>query len=312
MKGEKMKLKKYLMIPLFSTLFLMSGVIAFADEETPTTPSITEETPVPVPEVPDTGGEQPIVPDNPGTSETEEPVPVTPENPDIPVNPPIEPIEGGETSGTTTPIDPGTTTEQPGTTEIPGSTTTDSSTTEQPTTPSTSEESGETPTEESMQPKGEKLEETSKEEKESKPVENKPASPVKEITVSVDSSGKITNGFSQGTSVPIVTSDVKEISHVPTLTTPLQVESGQTIVGVKDGVPLVQDEQGNLVEDQSIPVKKLPSGNIEVKTADGKTKVLPKTGEEVKAALSVLGTILTSVAGFFGYKRNKKIMNDLK
>ena len=300
-----MKLKKYLMIPLFSTLFLMSGVIVFADEETPTTPSITEETEVltPVPEVPDSGGEQPTVPVDPGTSETE-----VPDTPDVPVTPPSEP-SGGETVPTT-PTDPGTSTaETPGTTETPGSTT-DSSTTEQPTAPSTSEES-EQPTEESTQPFEEQPTEKPKENKDTKPKEDKPAAPAKEVTVSVDSSGKITTGAAQGTSVPIVTSDVKEISHVPTPTTPLKAASGQTIVGVKDGVPLIQDEQGNLVEDPSIPVKKLPSGNIEVKTADGKTKVLPKTGEEVKVALSVLGTIITSIAGFFGYKKNKKI-NDLK
>ncbi|MCO5478372.1 LPXTG cell wall anchor domain-containing protein [Enterococcus gallinarum] len=219
------------------------------------------------------------------------------------MTPPSEP-SGGETV-LTTPTDPGTsTTETPGTTETAGSTT-GSSTTEQPTTPSTSEEP-EQPTKESTQPSEEQPTEESKEDKDTQPKEDKPAAPAKEVTVSVDPSGKITTGAAQGTSVPIVTSDVKEISHVPTPTTPLKAASGQTIVGVKDGVPLVQDTQGNLVEDPSIPVKKLPSGNIEVKTADGKTKVLPKTGEEVQAALSLLGALLTSVVGFFGYKKKYK------
>lgn len=297
-------MKKILFLSLFSTTILLgtAGVAASAEETTtdsspaveipsdpvvpseptPTTPSVEPPTDPVVP--PTSGGEiQPTVPDTPE-------VPVTP---DVPVTPPSE---SGEVPGTT-PTDPGTTpTETPGTTETPSSTT-GSSTTEQPTTSSTSEEP-EQPTEEPTQP--------SEEQPTEEPKEDKPAAPAKEVTVSVDASGKIATGAAQGTSVPIVTSDVKEISHVPTPTTPLKAASGQTIVGVKDGVPLVQDTQGNLVEDPSIPVKKLPSGNIEVKTADGKMKVLPKTGEEVQAALSLLGVLLTSVAGFFGYKKKCK------
>ncbi|WP_086339014.1 LPXTG cell wall anchor domain-containing protein [Enterococcus sp. 5B3_DIV0040] len=306
-------MKKILFLSLFSTTILLGtvGVSASAEETTtdsgaavtvpsepvvpseptPTTPSV--ETPTD-PVVPPTSGEesQPTVPVDPGTSGTE-----VPDTPDVPVTPPDG---GGETPGTT-PTDPGTsTTETPGTTEAPGSTT-DSSTTEQPTTSSTSEEVPETPKEEPNQPA-----EEPKEDKETEPKENKPAAPAKEVTVSVDASGNITTGAAQGTSVPIVTSDVKELTHIPTPTTPLKAASGQTIVGVKDGVPLVQDSQGNLIEDVSIPVKKLPSGNIEVKTADGKTKVLPKTGEEIHAALSILGVIMTSIAGFFGYKKHCK------
>ena len=58
-------------------------------------------------------------------------------------------------------------------------------------------------------------------------------------------------------SVPIVTSNVEELTHIPTPTTPLKVAGDQTIVGVKDGIPLIQDSEGNLVKDLSIPVKKL-------------------------------------------------------
>ncbi|OTN93636.1 LPXTG cell wall anchor domain-containing protein [Enterococcus faecium] len=284
-------MKKMIYSSLLTVGLLSSGAVsAFADETTvpvdPVTPPTetigTSTTDSSIPEEP---------PVDPVTPPSE---PVTPELPDPSTS---EPIEGGEVPETT-PIDPGTTpAETPSTTETPGTTsTTDSSTTEQPTMPSTSEEP-EQPTEEPTQPAENQPTE--------KPKEDKPTALVKEVTVSVDPSGKITTGAVQGTSVPIMTSDVKEISHVPTPTTPLKVASGQTIVGVKDGVPLVQDERGNLVEDQSIPVKKLPSGNIEVKTADGKTKVLPKTGEEVQAALSILGVFLTSVAGFFGYKKRK-------
>ncbi|MGM0207229.1 hypothetical protein IGI96_001740 [Enterococcus sp. DIV0421] len=290
---------------LFS--FQLGNSLVHADETTESSESGVVET-LPGEGVPDAGTEigggsetpaQLETPTQPGTD------PVTPE-PELPEPTlPTEPIEGGEGPGTT-PTDPGTSeTETLGTTETLGSTT-GSSTTEQPTTPSASKEP-EQPTEESTQPSEEQPTEEPKEDKDTKPKEDKPATPAKEVTVSVDTSGKITTGAAQGTSVPIVTSDVKEISHVPTPTTPLKAASGQTIVGVKEGVPLVQDAQGNLVEDPSIPVKELPSGNIEVKTADGKTKVLPKTGEEVQAALSLLGILLTSVAGFFGYKKKKNV-----
>ncbi|EPM6850149.1 LPXTG cell wall anchor domain-containing protein [Enterococcus hirae] len=293
MKGEEKKLKKYLMIPLFSTLFFTNGMIAFADEETPMVPLISEETevPIPVPGVPDTGEERPTVPVDPGTSETK-----IPDTSEVPVTPPIELSGDGEKVPIPS-IDSGAaSTETTGTTETSDSSM-NSSTVEQPTTPSISEKP--------EQPTEERPIEKPNEDKETKPNKDKLTGPAKEMNVSIDSSGKITTDAAQGASVPIVTSNIKEISHVPTPTTPLRTATGQTIVGVKDGVPLIQDAQGNLVEDPSIPVKKLPSGNIEVKTADGKTKVLPKTGEEIHAVFSVLGMILTSIAGFFGYKRKR-------
>lgn len=76
------------------------------------------------------------------------------------------------------------------------------------------------------------------------PKENKPIVPAKEVTVSVTPSGEITTNTSQGMSVPIVTSNVEELTHIPTPTTPLKVAGDQTIVGVKDGIPLIQDSEG--------------------------------------------------------------------
>lgn len=231
-----------------------------------------------------------------GASETpeqpeKEPIESEPEFPESTL--PTDPIEEeGVHGSTTTDSSTVTTPEQSGTTSS-SETNTDSSSTEQPTMSSTSEE----PKEELKQPA---------EKSEAIPKENKPIVPAKEVTVSVTPSGEITTNTSQGMSVPIVTSNVEELTHIPTPTTPLKVEGGQTIVGVKDGIPLIQDSEGNLVKDLSIPVKKLPSGNIEIKTADGKTKVLPKTGEEIHVALSVLGGVLTSIAGFVGYKRKRK------
>ncbi|OTO03229.1 LPXTG cell wall anchor domain-containing protein [Enterococcus sp. 5B3_DIV0040] len=289
-------MKKILFLSLFSTSILLGtvGVTASAEEattESSTTVAVPSDPVVPAEPTPTTPSvETPTDPVVPPTS-SEEVQPTVPETPDVPVTPPG--VGEAETPATT-PTEPSTTTEQPGTISS-SEESTSSSSTEQPTTSSTSEE----PKEELSQPV-----EKPKEDKETKPKEDKPTAPAKEVTVSVTSTGEIATEGSKGTSVPIVTSDVKELTHIPTPTTPLKAASGQTIVGVKDGVPLVQDSQGNLIEDVSIPVKKLPSGNIEVKTADGKTKVLPKTGEEVQVALSILGVILTSIAGFFLARRD--------
>ena len=300
-------MKKILFLSLFSTTILLgtAGVSASAEETTtdsspaveiPSDPVVPSE---PTPTTPSV--ETPTDPVVPPTSGGES-QPTVPDTPEVPVTPPSESSEGGETLPTT-PTDSGTTTtEQSGATETSDSATTDSSTTEQPNTPSSSEESTETSKEESNKP----AEEPGKTEA---PKETSSTAPAKEVTVSVNASGGITTDAAQGTSVPIVTSNVKEISHVPTPTTPLKAATGQTIVGVKDGVPLVQDAQGNLVEDQSIPVKKLPSGNIEVKTADGKTKVLPKTGDEMSVFLSAAGGILSLVSGFVFFKK-RQLMNN--
>ena len=192
-------------------------------------------------------------------SEKPEKEPVTPE-PEFPESTlPTDSIEEeGVHSSTTTDSSIVTTPEQSGTTSS-SEKNTDSSSTEQPTMSSTSEEQKEEP----KQPV---------EKSEAIPKENKPIVPAKEVTVSVTPSGEITTNTSQGMSVPIVTSNVEELTHIPTPTTPLKVAGDQTIVGVKDGIPLIQDSEGNLVKDLSIPVKKLPSGNIEIKTADGKQK----------------------------------------
>ncbi|OTN86632.1 LPXTG cell wall anchor domain-containing protein [Enterococcus faecium] len=235
------------------------------------------ETPNLQPEQPESPVEQPETPTI--QSEPELPEPTLPS----------KPIDGIETTEPSQPIGSSESTEP----ETPS--------TEASTIPSTSEESTEKPSEESTQPV-----EKTKEEPMDKPSTPTPAKPEKEITVTVTPSGQVTPNKDHGTSVPIVTSDVEELTHIPTPTTPLKAATGQSIVGVLDGVPLVQNDQGELVKDLSIPVKKLPSGNIEVKTADGQTKVLPKTGENAQAVLSILGVLITSIASLFGYKRNQK------
>ena len=279
-------MKKIILSSLFSATLLMGATASFAEEivpADPNTPAIEipadPSTPVVTPTEPTTPVEPPIDPVTP---------PLTPSEPTVPVEPeqPTEPTTPTEPTDPSTPIAPTepTTPTEPSQPMIPREPT------EPSITPSISEEST-------------KPEEKPKEDKETKPKEDKPIAPAKEVTVSVDPFGKITNDASQGTNVPIVTSDVKEISYVPTPKTPLKVAGGQTIVGVLDGIPLVQNEQGESIKDPSIPVKVLKSGNIEVKTADGKTKILPKTGEEINMTLSLVGSLCTFFSGLIWWKK---------
>lgn len=282
-------MKKIVLTSLFSaTLFVGAfGTVAFAEEVVPMDPSTP---PIEVPTDPST----PVTPTEP-TTPVESPVdpitpPVTPSEPTVPVEPeqPTEPSQPTVPSEPTEPVNP----TEPSQPTLPSEPTEPTKPTEPSTSPSTSEE----PTKPVEKPK---------EEATVKPSTPKPVEPAKEVTVTVTPSGQVTPNKSQGTRVPIVTSNVDELTHIPTPTTPLKVATGQAIVGVLDGVPLVKNDQGELVKDSSIPVKKLPSGNIEVKTADGKTKVLPKTGEETRTVLSVLGLIFVIIASFFGYKKTK-------
>ena len=121
--------------------------------------------------------------------------------------------------------------------------------------------------------------------------------------------GEISHGgnTSQQLTVPIETSNVNEITHVPTPNTPITTSNGESIVAVLDGTPLKQTEEG-LKPIQS-DFKVLPSGNVEVKGNDGKLKVLPKTGEEMNVFLSAAGGILSLVSGFIFFKKRQSMNN---
>lgn len=287
-------MKKIAITTLFSTLLLVGGISSFADETDviPATPDVGEET---VPITPDVGDSTDVIGSSTNT-ETEQPTPATPVISDAGGE--GTPI-GGETTGGTV------------NSEVPASPT-DTGITEQPTTTSsTSTETAGNQTDDvtsSQSNAATSQDKTEKTKDENKQTDIQATAPAKQVTVSVSPQGQITKDVSQGTSVPIVTSNVGEISHVPTPATPLKVASGQSIVGVLDGVPLIQNEQGELVKDSSIPVKILPSGNIEVKTADGQIKVLPKTGEKLQIGISILGMMVTVVSGYFIYlkKQGKK------
>ncbi|WP_095725226.1 LPXTG cell wall anchor domain-containing protein [Enterococcus faecalis] len=136
-----------------------------------------------------------------------------------------------------------------------------------------------------------------------KPVQ--PAEPSKPIDVVVTPTGELNhagNGTQQPT-VPIETSNLAEITHVPSVTTPITTTDGENIVAVEKGVPLTQTAEGLKPIQSSYKV--LPSGNVEVKGKDGKMKVLPYTGEEMNIFLSAAGGILSVVSGFVIFKKRK-------
>ena len=136
-----------------------------------------------------------------------------------------------------------------------------------------------------------------------KPVQ--PTEPSKPIDVVVTPTGELNhagNGTQQPT-VPIETSNLAEITHVPSVTTPITTTDGENIVAVEKGVPLTQTAEGLKPIQSSYKV--LPSGNVEVKGKDGKMKVLPYTGEEMNIFLSAVGGILSVVSGFVIFKKRK-------
>ena len=136
-----------------------------------------------------------------------------------------------------------------------------------------------------------------------KPVQ--PTEPSKPIDVVVTPTGELNhagNGTQQPT-VPIETSNLAEITHVPSVTTPITTTDGENIVAVEKGVPLTQTAEGLKPIQSSYKV--LPSGNVEVKGKDGKMKVLPYTGEEMNIFLSAAGGILSVVSGFVIFKKRK-------
>ncbi|EGO2665440.1 TPA: LPXTG cell wall anchor domain-containing protein [Enterococcus faecalis] len=215
--------------------------------------------------------------------------------PTDPATPPItEPTDSSEPTNPTEPVDPA---EPP---VIPTDPTEPSKPTE-PTTPSEPEKPV-TP-EQPKEPTQPVIPE--------KPAEPEtpktPEQPTKPIDVVVTPSGEIDKtNQSAGTqpSIPIETSNLAEVTHVPSETTPITTEAGEEIVAVDKGVPLTKTPEG--LKPISSSYKVLPSGNVEVKASDGKMKVLPHTGEKFTLLFSVLGSFFVLISGFFFFKKNKK------
>lgn len=144
--------------------------------------------------------------------------------------------------------------------------------------------------------------------------ENKPANPTppsQNVIVKPDGSiGGVTN-VGTGTSsdgsqiVPIVSNDISELTNIPTPMTPVETNTGEKIVSVVEGVAYKQTEDGGLTP-VSAEVKQLPSGNVAVTGADGKTKVLPKTGMDETLLLSLAGAFILAGVGFYLYNEKKR------
>ena len=204
--------------------------------------------------------------------------------PTDPATPPItEPTDSSEPTNPTEPVDPA---EPP---VIPTDPTEPSKPTE-PTTPSEPEKPV-TP-EQPKEPTQPVIPE--------KPAEPEtpktPEQPTKPIDVVVTPSGEIDKtNQSAGTqpSIPIETSNLAEVTHVPSETTPITTEAGEEIVAVDKGVPLTKTPEG--LKPISSSYKVLPSGNVEVKASDGKMKVLPHTGEKFTLLFSVLGSFFVLI-----------------
>lgn len=267
-------MKKMIIIALFSTSLLAGGssVSAYAQESEGnlggTTGSVLpDETNVPT---------EPITP-----SESEQPTePSIPEKPTEPLTP-TEPSEPSKPTDPSLPDEPSVPTE-PTTPSEP----------EQPTEPSTPEKP--------VDPN--KLTEPEKPLIPDKPVV--PQQPEQTTDVVVKPNGEIVTGEStQQPTVPIETNSLSEVTHVPTVMTPIETASGEAIVAVDKGVPLTQTADG--LKPIKSEYKVLPSGNVQVKSADGKMKILPYTGEKMGIIGSIAGVCLTALSGILFYRKRK-------
>ncbi|EAF9054001.1 LPXTG cell wall anchor domain-containing protein, partial [Listeria monocytogenes] len=87
---------------------------------------------------------------------------------------------------------------------------------------------------------------------------------------------------------------------------PVNTDTGVVIVAVEDSKPIIQLADGTTkkVEAKEIGADVQKDGTVTVKGSDGKMKVLPKTGEESTAALSVLGGFMLLGSGILLKKRS--------
>ena len=279
-------MKKMILSTLFSATLLMGTTGTFADTitpEEPTTPPSGEVTP------PTDGEDQPtdpVLPPDTGDSDTGGDTGTTtpPDTGDSgtggdtgTTTPPDTGDSGtGGDTGTTTPPDTGNsgTGGNTGTTTPPNTGNDGTGGNTGTTTPPTNGNSGEQST--------------------TPPTTN----------VGINSDGTINQSGNAVQTTPIQTNNVHELTHIPTASTPVETDTGEKVVSVIDGVPYKQTEQG--LTPVAANITKLPSGNIAVKGSDGQMKVLPKTGEETTSAIvTLIGGILTSVSGWFFWKKRR-------
>lgn len=86
---------------------------------------------------------------------------------------------------------------------------------------------------------------------------------------------------------------------------PQPVAPDQTVIGTQNGQLLVQDASGNtrFADATEFGGQKNENGTVSFKTADGKMVTLPETGSTSGALLSLLGSGLLGLAGFFWKKK---------
>lgn len=119
--------------------------------------------------------------------------------------------------------------------------------------------------------------------------------------------GEDSNTPSQPTdSNPPITDDAVNKDDQGNITVkPQVVAPNQTVVGTQNGQLLVQDTSGNtrLAEASEFGGQKNGNGTVSFKTADGKTVTLPETGSTNGTLLSLLGSGLLGLVGFFWKKK---------
>lgn len=110
---------------------------------------------------------------------------------------------------------------------------------------------------------------------------------------------------SQPTTPPITDDAVNKDDQGNITVKPQVVAPNQTVVGTQNGQLLVQDASGNtrLADATEFGGQKNANGTVSFKTADGKTVTLPETGSTSGTLLSLLGSGLLGLVGFFWKKK---------
>lgn len=110
---------------------------------------------------------------------------------------------------------------------------------------------------------------------------------------------------SQPTPPPITDDAVNKDDQGNITVKPQDVAPNQTVVGTQNGQLLVQDASGNtrLADATEFGGQKSDNGTVSFKTADGKMVTLPETGSTNGTLLSLLGSGLLGLVGFFWKKK---------
>lgn len=268
--------KKQLIAALASsTLVLSTAGTALADEVTPldpTTPSTEVVTPDPSSSTDTSSDTSDTTPGISDTGSTTEPtVPVDPTTPST-----------GDNTGEDSPTVPGTSEEEPSTP--------DPTETEEPETPSQPEEPTTDPTD---QPGTVDVPTT---DGGSASVTPDTSVPTNNPNISAETAAQA--GASQvGTTSQVTGQIVQDV----TSEAPVYTNTGATIVSTQNGSVVLAD--GTITSPEAIGATTNSDGTISVTTASGESTTLPMTGDANTTVLSLLGSVLAAIGGFFFKKR---------